>query len=102
MWNLSSSSNTDTSLAYSSRRAAPSVGTEPDPGIAAIFGGGFYGQGRWGDYTAVAPGGLVLGGGTGSLSVMYFAGMYARSDGTWGTAIGKNAFSDITHPWPVG
>jgi hypothetical protein len=77
---------------------AGGVGTEPDGGLLAVGGGGFYGQGRWGDYTAVAPGGQVSGGGTGSLPVMYFAGTYARSDGTWGTAIGKNSFTRSPHP----
>ena len=96
-WNFSSPSSFP-SLAYSSRRAAQSVGTEPDGGIVAVAGGGFYGQGRWGDYTAVAPAGLVSGGTTGSLPVMYFAGMFARSDGTWQTAIGRNSFNAINQP----
>ena len=43
VWNYSSSS-VFASLAYSSRRAAQSVGTEPDGGIVAIAGAGFYGQ----------------------------------------------------------
>jgi len=51
-----------------------------------------------GDYTAVAPGGLASGVGTGSLPVMYFAGMFARSDGAWQTATGRNSFSAITQP----
>jgi hypothetical protein len=85
-------------LAYSSRRAAQSVGTEPDGGILAVTGAGFYGQGRWGDYTAVAPAGLASGGGSGSLPVMWFAGMFARSDGTWQTAIGRNSFNAINQP----
>jgi hypothetical protein len=99
-WNYSSSSTLSgfASLAYSSRRAAQSVGTEPDGGSLAVGGGGFYGQGRWGDYTAVAPGGLASSGGTGSLPVMYFAGMFARSDGTWQTAIGRNSFNAISQP----
>ncbi|MGA7385616.1 MAG: hypothetical protein WBW81_13270, partial [Methylocella sp.] len=53
---------------------------------------------RWGDYTAVAPAGLVSGGGTGSFPVMWFAGMFANSDGSWGTAIGKNGYSSISQP----
>ena len=98
-WNFSSASlSAFASLAYSSRRAAQSVGTEPDGGIVAVSGAGFYGQGRWGDYTAVAPGGLASSGGTGSLPVMYFAGMFARSDGTWQTAIGRNSFNAISQP----
>jgi hypothetical protein len=96
-WNFSNST-TFPSLAYSSRRAAQSVGTEPDGGFFAVTGAGFYGEGRWGDYTAVAPGGLVSGGSTGSAPVMYFAGMFARSDGTWQTAIGRNGYTAITQP----
>jgi hypothetical protein len=96
-WNYSDSS-TYPSLIYSSRRAAQSVGTEPDGGFFAVTGAGFYNQGRWGDYTAVAPAGLATSGGTGANPKMYFAGMYARSDGTWGTAIGVNAYTAITQP----
>jgi hypothetical protein len=97
VWNYSSST-VFPSLAYSSRRAAQSVGTEPDSGFVAISGAGFYGQGRWGDYTAVAPAGLASGGGSGSAPVMYFAGMFARADGTWQTAIGRNGYTAITDP----
>jgi hypothetical protein len=43
VWNYSSSGNFP-SLVYSSRRAAQSVGTEPDGGIFAVAGAGFYGQ----------------------------------------------------------
>lgn len=103
VWNFSSSTSFP-SLIYSSRRAAQTVGTEPDGGFFAVAGAGFYNQGfgsppfRWGDYTAVAPGGLASAGGTGANPVMYFAGMFARSDGTWGTAIGKNGYTAITQP----
>jgi hypothetical protein len=97
VWNYSSST-VFPSLAYSSRRAAQSVGTEPDSGFVAISGAGFNGQGRWGDYTAVAPAGLASGGGSGSAPVMYFAGMFARADGTWQTAIGRNGYTAITDP----
>jgi hypothetical protein len=96
-WNFSSASSFP-SLIYSSRRAAQTVGTEPDGGIFAVAGAAFYGQGRWGDYTAVAPAGLASGGGSGANPVMYFAGMFARSDGTWQTAIGRNGYSDISQP----
>jgi hypothetical protein len=96
-WNFSSSTQF-TTLAFSSRRAAQTNGTEPDGGIFVSESGAFYNQGRWGDYTAVAPGGLASAGGSGSLPVMYFAGMFARSDGTWGTAIGRNGFNNINQP----
>ena len=97
VWNFSSST-TFASLAYSSRRAAQSVGTEPDGGITAVTGAASYGQGRWGDYTAVAPSGLNAAASTGSPAVMWFAGMFARNDGTWQTAIGRNFFSAINQP----
>jgi hypothetical protein len=97
VWNFSNSSSFP-SLVYSSRRAAQSVGTEPDGGLIAVTGAAFYNQGRWGDYTAVAPAGLASVGGTGSAPVMWFAGMFARSDGTWQTAIGKNGYTAITQP----
>jgi hypothetical protein len=89
-----SNSTSFASLVYASRRAAQPIGTEPDPGIFAINGAAFYNQGRWGDYTAVAPAGLAPGG----TPNMWFAGMFARSDGTWGTAIGKNGYTSITQP----
>jgi len=46
----------------------------------------------------VAPGGLAPVGGTGSNPVMYFAEMFARGDGTWGTAIDRNGYTAITQP----
>jgi hypothetical protein len=91
-----SSGSSFASLAYISRRAAQPTGGFPDSGIFLINGVAFYNQGRWGDYTAGAIAGLVSGGGTGSLPVMWFAGMWAQSDGTWGTAIGRNDFQFIT------
>jgi len=101
-WNYSDSATHFPSLVYSSRRSAQSVGTEPDGGMVAVSGAGFYGQGRWGDYTAVAPAGIPSGlgaaGALGSKSKMYFAGMFARSDGTWQTAIGWNGYTAITQP----
>ena len=46
-----------------SRRAAQAVGTWPDGGVFARSGTGPYTGGRWGDYFATAPAGLVSGGG---------------------------------------
>ncbi len=94
VFNFSDGSNF-VGLAYLSRRAAQPVGTTPDNGIFLIQGAGLYSQGRWGDYTAVAPAGQA---GNGANPVMFFAGMFARSDHTWGTQIGRNGFTDISQP----
>jgi hypothetical protein len=78
-------------LAYSSRRVSQPVGSVSDYGFLFFPGQGLYSQGRWGSYTAVAPAGLNT-----TTPTMWFAGMYARSDGTWGTAIGRNGYTDIS------
>ena len=98
VFNFSDNSNY-VGLAYVSRRAAQPIGTLPDGGMFAAVGAGSYTQGRWGDYTAVAPAGLLS-----STSVpnstprMWFAGMFARSDHLWGTQIGRNGFSSTSEP----
>jgi len=98
VFNFSDASNF-VGLAYVSRRAAQPVGSLPDSGIFAMTGGAFYNQGRWGDYTAVAPAGVFSAGGVPNpFPSMWFAGMFARSDGTWGTQIAKNGFTSITQP----
>ena len=97
VFNFSGSSNF-ASLAYMSRRASQTPGTIPDLGFILVGGQAFYGQFSWGDYTAVAPGGIASGGGPGIFPVMFFAGMWAQGDGTWGTAWGKNGFTDISQP----
>jgi len=90
-----SDANNFAGLAYVSRRAAQPVNTLPDNGIFARTGAALYSQGRWGDYTAVAPSGLS---GSNAFPAMWFAGMFARSDTTWGTQIGKNGFTSINEP----
>ena len=84
------------SLAYSSRRAEQTPGTEPDLGVIAFNGAGPYTGGRWGDYWAAAPAGLVSGGGTGGFPKLWFAGMYATAGNNWGTAIGRTGYSANT------
>ncbi|PNE12753.1 MAG: hypothetical protein CR217_01705 [Beijerinckiaceae bacterium] len=69
-----------------------------DRKLGTTMGTDVRGEGRWGDFTAEVPGGLAPAGGTGSNPVMYFAGMFARGDGTWGTAIGRNGYTAITQP----
>ena len=53
----------------------------------------FHNQGRWGDYTAVTPSGVFSDGSTPNPfpKMWWFAGMFARSDGIWGTQIDQNA-----------
>ncbi len=52
-----------------------------------------YTGGRWGDYTGTA---VDLTSAT--QSYVWFSGMYAKSDGTWGTAIGRNGFTGPSVP----
>jgi hypothetical protein len=95
VYNFSSASNF-VGLAYATRRSAQPTGTLPDGGFFLMGGAANYTFSRWGDYTAVAPAGLVSGGGTGSFPVFWFAGMYANSSGNWQTAIGRNSYTDIS------
>ena len=83
------------SLAYLSRRHAQAVGTWPDGGVFAKNGTGTYTGGRWGDYFATAPAGLVSGGGTGAFPKMWFAGMWASGANNWSTAIGRTGYLTI-------
>ena len=80
------------SLAYASRRAAQAVGTWPDGGVFARNGTGPYTGGRWGDYFATAPAGLVSGGGTGGFPKMWFAGPWANNVNNWSTVIGRTGY----------
>jgi hypothetical protein len=91
-----SSSSAYVGLAYATRRAAQPTGTIPDSGIYLVVGQGLNTGFRWGDYTATAPAGLVSGGGTGGFPTFWFAGMFARNDNSWGTAIGRNGYTDVT------
>jgi hypothetical protein len=95
VFNLSDAA-TYPSLVYMTRRAATASDTFADRGIMLQNGLSAYGNFAWGRYTATAPAGIVSGGGTGGFPTFWFAGMYTRSNGTWGTAIGKNGYSNIT------
>jgi hypothetical protein len=89
-----SDSGSYASLAYVSRRTAQPPGTLPDSGLTLVAGAATYTSlPVWGFHTATAPAGLVSGGGTGGFPTFWFAGMYAKSDGTWGTAIGRNGYN---------
>ena len=83
------------SVAYASRRAAQAKDTWPDSGVFARNGTGPYTGGRWGDYLATAPAGLVSGGGTGGFPKMWFAGMWADNANDWKTVIGRTGYLSI-------
>jgi hypothetical protein len=83
------------SLAWASRRAAQAVNTWPDGGVYSP-GQGFYTGGRWGDYNATAPAGIVSGGGTGGAPKFWFAGMTSLSGNNWGTQIGRTGYTAAT------
>jgi hypothetical protein len=75
------------STAYLSNRVTKLKGTLHDSGFFARVGSAFWSNFRWGDYTAVAP---DFGPKQGQ---MWFSGMFTRSDGKWGTVIGRNAYN---------
>jgi hypothetical protein len=78
--------STDTvypSVAYTSRRVTYGDSLMDGDGYFLQEGGAFYGQGRWGDYTATAPDLTIA-----NLPSMWFAGQYANGSGNWGTSIG--------------
>jgi hypothetical protein len=92
VWNFSSSS-TFPSLAFVAARGAERWHGARRRHLRGR-GSGILRPSLWGDYTAVAPAGLAAG----RIPKMWFAGMVARSDGTWGTAIGRNGYTSITQP----
>jgi hypothetical protein len=78
--------STDTvypSVAYTSRRVTYGDSLMDGDGYFLQEGAAFYGQGRWGDYTATAPDLTIA-----NLPSMWFAGQYANGSENWGTAIG--------------
>jgi hypothetical protein len=79
--------------AYTSRRVTQENNFMHDPGIFLIAGQAFYNQFRWGDYTGTAPD-LA----SSTQAFMWFSGMYSRSDGSWGTRIGRNGFTAVDQP----
>lgn len=79
--------------AYSSRRVTQAHSTLHDSGIFLRSGLAFYSFGRWGDYTDSAPDLTDP-----SSPSMWYSGMYARANGTWGTKIGRNTFNSIAQP----
>jgi hypothetical protein len=78
--------STDTvypSVAYTSRRVNYADSNMDGVGAFLQAGSAFYGQGRWGDYTATAPDLTIA-----NLPSMWFSGQYANGSGNWGTEIG--------------
>ena len=75
-------------VAYTSKRVTARV--LHDNGLYLQSGQGQYNQGRWGDYSGVAP---DL---TNPTSIsMWFSMMYSTSAGNWATAIGRNRFVGV-------
>jgi hypothetical protein len=70
-------------MVYTSRRVTYGDSLMNGVGTYLVSGSAFYGQGRWGDYTATAPDLTIA-----NAPKMWFGGMYANSSGNWGTAIG--------------
>lgn len=87
------------STAYVSNRATQPYGAWHDSGIFLRNGVALYPFGRWGDYTGVANDVLDPATGSGSTTPgLWFSGMYSRADGTWGTAIGRNGYTQGNQP----
>ena len=87
----------DGSIVYISTRVTQAPGTfrPGDGGIFLASGLNTYEQGRWGDYTGVAPSGIN---GNAPTPQMWFAGMYTGGGHNWRTKIGKNGFTAPTQP----
>lgn len=74
--------------AYAMRRVSQYL--MHDAGGFIRAGQGYYGQGRWGDYT-----GTSFDASNGS---MWFSGMYSLPNGNWGTRIGNAMFKTPNQP----
>ena len=99
-----SASNAFASLAYIQQRVTQGAGFV-DTGSILQAGSAYYTQGRWGDYTAVAPAGVGYTPTFVSNTGVGFSGMYAVpgncfavGGGCWKTRIGYVQFSDPTQP----
>ena len=87
------------SVAYVSRRVTQAAAGWHDSGVFLRSGAAYYDQGRWGDYTGVANDLLDPVTASGStVPGMWFSGQDSRSDGSWGTAIGRNGFVQSNQP----
>ncbi|MFZ0761587.1 MAG: hypothetical protein WAM69_16695 [Candidatus Sulfotelmatobacter sp.] len=70
-------------MVYTSRRVTYGNNLMDGDGFYLAGGGGSGVTGRWGDYTATAPDLTIA-----NQQFLWFAGQYAPSSGSWGTAIG--------------
>lgn len=87
------------SVAYVSNRVTQAPNAWHDSGTFLRNGVAFYNQGRWGDYTGIANDLLDVTTGSGATDPSFwFSGQYVRSDGLWGTAIGKNGYVYSNQP----
>src|SRR5437667_3516046 len=84
------------STSYISRRVSEAPGSFVGSGYVAHLGLAPYvtTAERWGAYTAVAPGGLGVGG----TPYMWFSGQYTGASGKWRTTIAKNGFTAPDQP----
>lgn len=93
-----SDDNNNPGVAYASRRATQAANSFHDVGNFLADGQHSYSQGRWGDYNGVA----LLQGIQQPIEttpqVIWFSGMYALSNGNWGTRIGDNGFANVRQP----
>jgi hypothetical protein len=78
-----SADNAYPGVAFTSRRVTYGDSLMNGPGTYLVGGAAYYGQRRWGDYTATAPDLTIA-----NYPTMWFAGQYANGSGKWGTAIG--------------
>ena len=86
--------------AFVSRRVTQATNTLHDGGIFLAQQNVFYGQVRWGDYTAAAPdlsGPFGINTGDGGRKV-WFSGMFVDGAGNWATQIGANKFVNVSDP----
>src|SRR5579872_215447 len=75
-------------VAYTARRVTYADSNMNGAGFF-LEGGSGAASGRWGDYSATAPDLTVA-----QSPLMWFAGNYAESSGSWGTAIGAVQFTN--------
>jgi hypothetical protein len=86
-----SDNNTYPEMAVTGRRVSLADSNMNGPGYVIAGGSGYYGQFRWGDYSAVAPDNTNP-----ANPLMWTAGDYDAS-GNWGTAISAQSYPSPTN-----